>query len=494
MARLLSKRLSVRQTVYVLSAVVVLTTAVAAIEFVLAYRAERQRVGGLTDEIVASVENVAARAAFHVDDIQATATLDGVMRFEKIEFARITTDFGVVLAERRRRSPVHFTDGLTRHLFGDVTSRRKQLQISRKNIGSANEARFGTGGAYVQVGVMEIRLGPEQIGRAFLARLTEVAGVLLIEFLLLGAAIAYVLHRTLTRPLLRYAQDIASIDPETAEAAEIGVPPGHADDELGMVVSQTNRLFRRIDQQKAALLHREKVAALGTMLAGVAHELNNPLAILTAQAELLEETAPDERTKERARKILNPAARCARIIRTFLALARHREIEKTNVSVAELVGEIVEIMEYQLHADGIRLDVEMDDGLPSIWGDGSQLSQALINIVVNAQQALSTEEGDRVITLSTTAIPGRDVVEISVADTGPGVPPSVQNRIFEPFFTTKVEGKGTGLGLSYCVTVAESHGGTVRVDDTPAGGTIITLALPISTRGSSEGTVEGAAS
>ncbi len=478
MIQLLSSRLSIRQTVYILSVVVVLTTAFALIDFMLAYRAERQRLVTFAEEVIGSVENIAARAAFHVDDIQAAASLDGVMRFEQIVFARISTDIGVVLAERRRKTPAHFTDVLTRWMFGDATLRRKELHISRDSIGQKREGRFYATGANIPLGFMELEIGPELVGQAFLSTLVGLAGVLVIEFLILGVALAFVLHRTLTRPLLQYAHDIASIDPETAQSVEIAIPPAHANDELGLVVARTNRLFRRIDEQREALLHREKIAALGAMLAGVAHELNNPLAILTAQAELLEETASDQRTKERARKILAPAERCARIIRTFLALARHREIEKSSIVVGEMIDEIVEIMEYQLHADGISLDISVEDGLPRVWGDNSQLNQVLVNIVVNAQQALSAADGERRIRVSANHVPERDIIEIAIADTGSGVPGPIRERIFEPFFTTKTESEGTGLGLSYCMTVARSHGGTVRIDDAPSGGTRIILELP----------------
>ncbi|ETX01159.1 MAG: hypothetical protein ETSY1_08470, partial [Candidatus Entotheonella factor] len=300
---------------------------------------------------------------------------------------------------------------------------------------------------------------------------------------LLAAALAFIFHRTLTRPLLRYADQLSRIDPQGVTASKATVPPGHERDEFGLVVIRTNELLERIHdlrqaemQAKEALLHQERVAALGSLLAGVAHELNNPLAILTAQAELLSETAEDEKTRARADKILKPAERCARIVRTFLALARQREVKKDHVDIELLIHDACELLAYPFKTHDISVSIDIESGLPTIWGDGAQLSQALINLLVNAQQALMDVPGPRTVHIR--AIQAEKHLSVTVSDNGPGIPEAIRNRIFEPFFTTKAEGHGTGLGLSYCLSVADNHNGAIAVDRQRERGASITITLP----------------
>ena len=192
-------------------------------------------------------------------------------------------------------------------------------------------------------------------------------------------------------------------------------------------------------------MHQERVAALGSLLAGVAHELNNPLAILTAQAELLAETAEDEKTRDRADKILKPAERCARIVRTFLALARQREVKKEHVDIESLITDVCDLLAYPFKTHDISLSVDIEPGLPTIWGNGAQLSQALINLLVNAQQAVLDVSSPRMARVQ--ALRAGNNLLITVSDNGPGIPAAIRHRIFEPFFTTKARRPRHGYGL-----------------------------------------------
>ena len=253
-------------------------------------------------------------------------------------------------------------------------------------------------------------------------------------------------------------------------------------DELGLVVARTNDLLLKIGEQQADLVHREKIAALGSMLAEVSHELNNPLAVVMAQAELLAETAPDQATRDRAQKILRPAMRSANIVRKFLTLARQRKIEKTVLDVRRLINESVDMLNYQLANRSIVVSIEFQTGVGRIWGDGSQLGQVLINVLMNAQQALSDIEGRREIKIRTFEIPDRESVAISISDNGPGIPESIHPKIFKHFFTTKPEGRGTGLGLSYCKSVVEGHGGSITIRNAEPRGTEVVIELPGTTQ------------
>jgi PAS domain S-box-containing protein len=228
---------------------------------------------------------------------------------------------------------------------------------------------------------------------------------------------------------------------------------------------------------EAALRQSEKLAAMSTLVAGVAHELNNPLEVIFAHSEMLALDAPGQ-VPERAQKINRAAQRCARLVKNFLAMARQHPPERTRVSVSQVVRETAELISYPLRVNGITLTLDLAPELPSLSADPHQLQQVLLNLLTNAQHALRSAPAPRRITL-TAHVEGPDHVRIVVADNGPGVPPEIRERIFEPFFTTKAVGEGTGLGLSLCQGLVESHGGTLTLDDAPGGGTRFAIVLPL---------------
>ena len=214
------------------------------------------------------------------------------------------------------------------------------------------------------------------------------------------------------------------------------------------------------------------------MLAEVAHELNNPLAVVTAQAELLAETANDQETLRRAEKILRPAKRCAVIVRKFLSLTRQRKIEKTVLDVRRLINDAIDLLSYQLSKRSIVVHKKIDVDVPKLWGDGPQLSQVLINLLINAQQALSGFDSVRELYIQASSATGNNKVKIIVADNGPGIPESIRDKVLQPFFTTKPEGRGTGLGLSFCKSVIEAHAGSITIENAIPHGTKIIIELP----------------
>ncbi len=479
----LKSRLSIRQTAYALSVVMILTMTIASIEIVWAYRGERRRLISIMNQWFESVADTSARAAYHVDRRQAMAVLDGLIKFKTLAFAKITTDRGVVLAERRRTISSSFTDPVASWLFGDIVKQQRALTFDRSML-VPSISPGPTNAQQMLAGTIELNANPVMVGRNFLLIIGELISVLVLEFFLLAATLAFIFHRTLTQPLLRYADQLSRIDPQGAMASKAAVPLGHEHDELGLVVIRTNELLERIrvlreaeELAKEALVHRERVATLGSLLAGVAHELNNPLAILTAQAELLAETTQDQQIRDRAEKILRPAERCARIVRTFLALARQREVKKVPVDVEHLIHDVCELLDYSFKTNNISVSVDIQPDVPTIWGDGGQLSQVLINLLVNAQHALLDVPTARTVHVRVTAADKN--LTMIVSDNGPGIPASIRNRIFEPFFTTKAEGHGTGLGLSYCLSVVDNHRGTIEIDKKRATGTAVTVTLPI---------------
>ena len=244
----------------------------------------------------------------------------------------------------------------------------------------------------------------------------------------------------------------------------------------------------QIERQRDALRQSEKLTAMGSLLAGVAHELNNPLAIVMGRASLLEEKTEGTALQGDAQRIREAAERCGRIVRTFLNMARQRPPQRAPVQLNDLARAAAEMLGYTLRSHGIAIVLELAEPLPEVMADGDQVGQVLLNLVVNAQQALAGADAARPrrITLQTGVEPRRDNraqrVWLRVADTGPGVPQAVQARIFEPFFTTKAEGLGTGLGLSVSRSMLREHGGDLVLerDGSDGGGAAFRLSLPIS--------------
>ena len=221
------------------------------------------------------------------------------------------------------------------------------------------------------------------------------------------------------------------------------------------------RAEAELERSRAALHQSEKLSALGSLLAGLSHELNNPLSVVVGQALIMEQKAADQPTAVRAGKIRAAAERCARIVQTFLAMARQRAPERQLVEVNELIDAALDITIYGLRSAGVTVHTDFAQSLPVVEGDAGQLHQLFANLIINAQHALETCRGPRDLWITTSLRNGSIVVDIR--DNGPGVPAALQGRIFEPFFTTKPVGAGTGLGLSFACGVAQAHGGALSL-------------------------------
>ncbi|MET3582335.1 PAS domain S-box-containing protein [Mesorhizobium robiniae] len=231
-----------------------------------------------------------------------------------------------------------------------------------------------------------------------------------------------------------------------------------------------------IARQRETLYQSEKLSALGSLLAGVAHELNNPLSVVIGYSSMLKEFSTDKVTVGRADKIHAAAERCSRIVRTFLAMARKKPPTRGAVDINEVVAASLELAAYSLRSAGVEIRTELAEPLPNIWGDRDQLHQVITNLVVNAQQALLQVPHPRRLTIVTSG--EDDAVEIVVADNGPGMPETVRARAFEPFYTTKMAGEGTGVGLSVCQGIVTAHDGSIELDSTQGGGARFTVRLP----------------
>jgi len=234
-------------------------------------------------------------------------------------------------------------------------------------------------------------------------------------------------------------------------------------------ITDRKRAEQELARSRDALHQSEKLAALGSLLAGVSHELNNPLAAIVGQAEMLQEDSVGTAFEARGRKIAAAAERCSRIVQTFLAMARQKDAQRSLVDLNEVVATALEITEYALRTAGIGARVTLGSRLPKVTGDRDQLHQVLVNLIVNAQQAMQGGETfDKTLTVRTSVSHSGEVL-LDVSDTGPGVPEKLKGRIFEPFFTTKPQGVGTGVGLSFSHGIVEAHGGTITLEPSRRG-------------------------
>jgi two-component system NtrC family sensor kinase len=257
----------------------------------------------------------------------------------------------------------------------------------------------------------------------------------------------------------------------------------------GCIVSTYNnitdrvRTERELQRQREKTYQNEKLTALGGLLAGVSHELNNPLSVVIGQAALLESMAGDSEIAERAVKVRIAADRCAKIVKTFLSMARQRPADRRPIEINRLVDEVLDLVTHQLSTTDVLVTCDLAEDLPAVAGDSDQLSHVLLNLFINAQQAMMDTPRPRRLNISTSHLAASRQVRITVRDNGPGVPHDVRSRIFDPFFTTKPVGPGTGVGLSVCHGMVSAHGGSISVGDAPendglGGGALFTVLLP----------------
>jgi PAS domain S-box-containing protein len=244
-------------------------------------------------------------------------------------------------------------------------------------------------------------------------------------------------------------------------------------------ITEIKRADEALVRQREALHQSEKLAMFGSLLAGVAHELNNPLSIVIGQAALLEERASDPAVVQRAERIRRATDRCARIVRTFLAMARQRRAEPRLVSLNAVVEMAVDLLGPQLRSGDVRVELALSDDLPPVLIDADQIHQVVTNLVLNACHALADHAPPRLLRIATAHDAAAQLARLTVADNGPGVAEELRTRIFDPFFTTKPAGEGTGIGLSLCSSIVRAHEGDIAVSRTPGGGATFTVTLPL---------------
>ena len=256
-------------------------------------------------------------------------------------------------------------------------------------------------------------------------------------------------------------------------------------DELARANERSIAALERLKSTQAQLIQAEKLSAIGQLVAGVAHELNNPLTSVIGYAQLLEDELLDAGAPLREpaalardlRRIAEESERAARIVRNLLAFARRQAVARVPQDVAELFGRVIALRAYEMRLNSVQLQSDFEPGLPKVVADGSQLQQALLNLVLNAEQAMRGRAVRR-LRVGARFDEMASAVELFIGDSGHGIDRANLSRIFDPFFTTRDVGEGTGLGLSICYGIVRDHGGQISVDSRPGEGTTFSILLP----------------
>jgi signal transduction histidine kinase/BarA-like signal transduction histidine kinase len=240
---------------------------------------------------------------------------------------------------------------------------------------------------------------------------------------------------------------------------------------------------KKLDDQSRDLYHQllqaEKMAALGQTISGVAHELNNPLATILTWAERLARRSLDDATRRGVETILGESERAAKIVRHLLTLSRKRQSTRTGVDLNMVVREMLALRAYEQRVTNIQVIDALASGLPHVFADPHQIQQVLLNLVINAEQAMLSAHGRGTLVVRTWHDADGEALILEINDDGPGVAADMQSKIFDPFFTTKEVGKGTGLGLTVAYAIIQEHGGRIRLESAHGRGASFFVELPI---------------
>jgi signal transduction histidine kinase len=293
--------------------------------------------------------------------------------------------------------------------------------------------------------------------------------------LCLGVVVSVFYARRLTTPIRRLRDAAAQLE-EGHWDVDPGVRPG---DEIGDLSVAFKKMARGLADAQAQVVQSEKLAAFGQIGAGITHEVKNPLTGIISFAQIAQRVGPSkpDTVAECLRNIEAEAKRCNEIVVSLLKFARPEALtNREAVDPNEVVASTVRLMKHQVKTSGRKLDTVLAGDVPRVRASPGQLQQVLMNLILNAAQAMEGREGGGVRV--TTARLGDGSAEISCTDDGPGIPAEIQPKVFEPFFSTKPKGKGTGLGLSVSRGIVRDHGGDLVLESAPGAGTTFRIRLP----------------
>jgi len=247
--------------------------------------------------------------------------------------------------------------------------------------------------------------------------------------------------------------------------------------ENARLVHDLQQSLKELKETQAQLIQSAKLSAIGQLIAGVAHELNNPLTAVMGYTQLLQTTdGMDVAVQRDLTKIYVQAQRAAKIVQNLLTFARAHKAERQFVDVNEVLQQTLELRTYQLRVESVGLDTRLAPQVLGVMADPHQLQQVFLNLINNAQDAITEHKGSGTLIVSSSIV--GECIQIQVSDDGPGLSPEAQAHIFEPFFTTKEVGKGTGLGLSICFGIVSQYNGRIWAENNESGGAAFVVELP----------------
>ncbi len=277
--------------------------------------------------------------------------------------------------------------------------------------------------------------------------------------------------RTLELTMARVSKGEFNVEVEVTSQNEIGAVATA----FNQMTKELGKRNDELERKNALLIQSEKLSAIGELSAGLAHEVKNPMVGIVGFAQLGKESADLDEAKEYFGLIDSDAQRANSILQRLLEFARPPDVERERLEVKSVVDGAVKLVAHQLQLQGVKIETRYAEGLPVIIGNGNQLRQVLVNLMMNAGQAMESSPEKKLYVEAS----GADwTVLVSVKDTGPGMAADVRKRLFEPFFTTKPRGKGTGLGLSISRSIIEEHKGELRVESEVGAGATFVIRLP----------------
>ncbi|PYJ07744.1 MAG: hypothetical protein DME25_03135 [Verrucomicrobia bacterium] len=305
--------------------------------------------------------------------------------------------------------------------------------------------------------------------------------------LLLSAAIIWLLVRRAARPLRALSVSAEAVGrgdfsrrvqvTSRDECGELAAAFNHMTENLQRSRQELESTVQTLKTTQAQLVQSEKLSSIGEFVAGVAHELNNPLTSVMGFSELLKRSDTDPKRQRHLDLIHKSAQRCQKIVQSLLSFARRHTPERKLSNLNELVSGAVDFLQYQLRTSNVEVALRLDPHLPRTMVDPHQLQQVFLNILNNGRQAIENHQPKGCLHVSTETC-GQNA-RIIFQDNGPGIPEENLSKVFDPFFTTKEVGKGTGLGLSICYGIIREHGGTITVSSQPGQGARFVIELPL---------------
>ena len=343
-----------------------------------------------------------------------------------------------------------------------------------------DDVEYFAGAAKIDVGGLHI-VTRISVSAAYLTARQLLSDLIIVGLIIvfIAAISAVVVSRKFTAPLESLSaavRKIAKGDFEVKVDISSRDEIGQLSDSFNEMANELLERERSLKTAQLALVQSEKMAAVGTLSAGLAHEVKNPLSAVLGYAQLAKRklSQPDV-IKKHLDIIENETRRCNEIIGNLMQFSRQEKGEFTDVTINEVVEKSVGVVDHQLGLNNVHVNMKLAPDIPEIIGNSNQLQQVMMNLAINAQQAMEPDGG----TVDIATYFDNDNVYISVSDTGPGISDVVAEKIFEPFFTTKTAGKGTGLGLSVTYGIIRDHKGEIRVEKADSGGARFVIALPL---------------